>query len=172
MVAVVGSAGVEPEGAVLVSRDSGPFRRVEVPGDVVTAVAAANDRLFVGLLSSEGIPAIVSVRLNGSRPGSVAGAPADASRTVWGVLRLSPDGSRLAACATGDDQVSRTSIISIGDGTTVPVDVRRDTYPKGWSRSGEYLNYIQGNAYQGEETALFRIGLDGTGRRILVTGAQ
>lgn len=172
VVAVVGSPGVEPEGAVLVSRDSGPFKGVEVPGDVVTAVAAGNDRLYVGVLSSEGLPAIVSIRLDGSRPGSVVGAPVDPSRTVWGVLRLSPDGSRLAACATGDDQVSRTSIISIGDGRTVPVDVRRDTYPKGWSRSGEYLNYIQGNAYQGEETALLRIGRDGTGRRVLITGAQ
>jgi predicted small lipoprotein YifL len=172
VIAVIGSDGSGPDSAVVVSRNGGSFKQVEIPGHVVTAVAAGNDRLFVGVLSPDGSCAIVSVRMDGSRLLSVAGAPVDLPRTVWGALRLSPDGSRLVACATGDDQISRTSIIPVGGGSAVLVDVRRDTYPKGWSRSGEYFNYIQGNAYQGEETALLRMKLDGTERRVLITGAQ
>ena len=172
VIAVIESEGTGADGAALVSRAGRAFKRVKVPGAAVTAVAAGDDRLFFGVLSGEGSRAIVSVRLDGSRARSVAGPPVDLPRTVWGVLRLSPDGSRLAACAIGDDQISRTSIIPVGGGTPAPIDLRRDTYPKGWSRSGKSLNYIQGNAYQGEETALFRVGRDGKGKRVLVTGAQ
>lgn len=172
VIAVVGPAGASPDGAVLVAKGDGGFKRIEVPGGLVTAVAAADDRVFAGVLSDDGSPAIVSVRLDGSGVVRVAGAPAAAPRTVWGVLRLSPDGSLLAASATGDDQVSRTSIVPVGGGSARPVDLRRDTYPKSWSPSGAFLFYIQGNAYQGEETALFRVARDGTGRRVLITGAQ
>lgn len=172
VIAVIGPAGANLEGAVLVARGNGGFKRIDVPGGVVTAVAAADDRVFAGVLSDNGSPAIVSVSLDGSRAVRVAGAPVAAPRTVWGVLRLSPDGSLLAASATGDDQVSRTSIIPAGGGPATPVDLRRDTYPKSWSPSGAFLYYVQGNAYQGEETALFRVARDGTGRRVLVTGAQ
>lgn len=172
VVAVIGPAGANLDGAVLVARGSGGFKRIDVPGGVVTAVAAADDRVFAGVLSDDGSPAIVSVRLDGSGTVRVAGAPVATPRTVWGVLRLSPDGSLLAASATGDDQVSRTSIIPAGGGSATPVDLRRDTYPKSWSPSGAFLYYVQGNAYQGEETALFRVARDGTGRRVIVTGAQ
>lgn len=172
VVAVIGPEEETPDGAVLVARDGGSFKRIDVPGDVVTAAAAADDRVFAGVLIDDGSPAIVSVRLDGSGTVRVAGAPVATPRTVWGVLRLSPDGSLLAASATGDDQVSRTSIIPVGGGPAKPVDLRRDTYVKSWSPSGAFLYYVQGNAYQGEETALFRVARDGTGRRVIVTGAQ
>lgn len=172
VIAVIGSTPASPDSAVLVSRDGGRFQRIDVGAEVVTAVAAADDRVYAGVLQDDGSPAIVSALLDGSGTVLVSGAPVAVPRTVWGVLRLSPDGTLLAACATGDDQVSRTSIISARSGSAVPVDTRRDTYPKGWSRSGAFLYYVQGNAYQGEETALFRVARDGTGRRVLVTGAK
>lgn len=173
-VAVLADAGRSDEdaGAILVSRDGARFQRVPVKGGRVTVVAAGDQRLFVGVLADDGTSRIVSMRPDGGGVRTLHGTPTDMPRATWGVLKLSPDGSRLAAVATGDDQSSRVSILSTDSTTVVAVSQRRDGYVKFWDLAGSYLYIVEGNAYQGEPTALTRVAADGSGRQVLVTGAQ
>ncbi len=50
--------------------------------------------------------------------------------------------------------------------------VRRDNYFLQWSADSAWLYLIEGNAFQGESTSLYRVGRDGQGRRLLVQGAS
>lgn len=171
VVAVVRSTRADGDGYA-VAVDRGRFRAVGVGEGVVTAVAAGDDAVWFGVLDGEGASSIHRARLDGTRERRLSGSPPGLPRAAWGTLRPSPDESRLAAVATGDDQVSRIHVIDTASGAVVPVSARRDAYFKGWSSDGRHLYAIEGNAYQGEPTALVRIGLDGSTRRTLVTGAQ
>ncbi|PKQ16078.1 MAG: hypothetical protein CVT67_06485 [Actinobacteria bacterium HGW-Actinobacteria-7] len=154
------------------SQDSGAFAPMALPPGVVSAVAVSDDRVFVGMLAPQGPASIISVGLDGTGVTPVFGAPSDGSQTTWGVLRLSPDGSRLAAASTGDDGYSRVSILRLGGGAEIRPDSRRDAYPRCWNSNGTYLYYVEGNQFQGEATTLYRVEKDGLGRKALVVGGR
>ena len=86
-------------------------------------------------------------------------------------LAVSPDGTYVLAVATGDDEYSRMWVFDVERRRFSSLGTRRDAYPYGWSAEGAVL-YFEGNAYQGESSALMSIRPDGTGRRMVVSGAQ
>ena len=86
-------------------------------------------------------------------------------------LAVSPDGAYVLAVATGDDEYSRMWMFDVGQRRFSSISTRRDAYPSGWSADGAVL-YFEGNVYQGEPSALMSIRPDGTGRHMVVSGAQ
>lgn len=165
-------AAVDTDGSLWVRTSGGRFQRVSVSGGRAASVAAANERLYVGVVAADGSTWLVTMRPDGAGSRILAGGPAQAPRAMWGVLRLSPDGRWLAAAATGDDKYSRVTIVNLENGTLTPLESRRDLYVKYWSASGGHLYCVEGNAYQGEPTVLLRFDPDGGGKKALVTGAQ
>lgn len=174
VITVVEDGVVSTSAWVWVSRDGGDsFSRVKLGDGIVTAVAAGDDRVYAGVDGPGASGArIMSVRLDGGDRAQLAGAPAGDVPTIWGELCLSPDGSRLGAVAVGDDRYSRVSVISLASGIETRLSLRRDGYARCWSASGDYLYYTEGNAYQGEPTVLYRVAPDGSGRRVIATGAE
>ncbi len=86
-------------------------------------------------------------------------------------LAVSPDGTYVLAVATGDDEYSRMWVFDVEAQRFRSLGTRRDAYPYGWSADGAVL-YFEGNSYQGEPSALMSIRPDGTGRRMIVSGAE
>ena len=72
----------------------------------------------------------------------------------------------------GDDGYSRFSVMPAKGGTPVKLWLRRDNYFLQWSADSSWLYLIEGNAFQGESTSLYRVGRTGQGRRLLVQGAS
>lgn len=167
-----GSVSTQTDDHVWVSTGGSRFRRVRVTGGFVTAIAAGDRRIYVGVADAEGRAWIEVMAPDGSSARRLSEGPLDDERADWGQLCLSPDGRHLGAVAVGDDGYSRISIIRLADGAVVRVLTRRDAYPRCWSASGDHLYYIEGNAYQGEPTALYRVAPDGAGRRLIATGAR
>nr|MDA3936358.1 hypothetical protein [Actinomycetota bacterium] len=100
------------------------------------------------------------------------GAPTSPGFMVgYGEVLLSPDSRWIAYTAAGDDGYSRLFTIPTAGGTSRELSTRRDAYPVRWSSDGEYLLFIEGNAWHGEDTRLLRVRPDGTGRQTLVEGA-
>jgi hypothetical protein len=116
-------------------------------------------------------PEIWVMRVDGSAPRRIVGKPETERPFGYASLMLSPDGQRLLYAEVGDDGYSRASIVPVAGGTPVPLTVRRDTYPLGWSADGTGVFLIEGNAFQGEPTALMSVRADGMGRRTVVAGA-
>ena len=48
-------------------------------------------------------------------------------------------------------------LVPITGGSPVSLSSRRDDYPLKWSVSGKDILFIEGNAFQGESTALFHM---------------
>lgn len=86
-------------------------------------------------------------------------------------LCSSPDGKYLAYAESGDDGYSRAFVYDVSKRTSVALSVRRDTYPLCWTSDGARVLFVEGNAFQGEATALMSVRPDGMGRRVLVEGA-
>ncbi len=86
-------------------------------------------------------------------------------------LMVSPDGKYVLSAAAGDDEYSRLMVYDVAKRRFSAISTRRDAYPYGWTPDGAIL-YFEGNAYQGEPSALMSIRPDGTGRRMVVSGAQ
>ncbi|MHB9003439.1 MAG: hypothetical protein ACYC6C_05170 [Coriobacteriia bacterium] len=86
-------------------------------------------------------------------------------------LCASPDGKYLAYAESGDDGYSRAFVYDVARRTSVALSVRRDTYPLCWTSDGSRVLFVEGNAFQGEPTALMSVQPDGMGRRVLVDGA-
>lgn len=173
VIAVTPSGAVFSDGYVWVSVGGAPFSRVTVGKGLPTAVAAGDDRLYAGL---QGTPAggvrLVSVRLDGRDSKQLAEQPGGDVPAVWGELCMSPDGAHLGAVALGDDEYSRISIFALPGGPETRLNPRRDAYARCWSSAGDFLYYVEGNAYQGEPTVLYRVAPNGTGRRVVATGAE
>jgi Tol biopolymer transport system component len=86
-------------------------------------------------------------------------------------LCASPDGAYLAYAESGDDGYSRAFVYDVAKRTSVALSVRRDTYPVCWTHDGSRVLFVEGNAFQGEATALMSARPDGMGRAVLVAGA-
>lgn len=172
VVVVRASGAVLADDYVWVSVSGSAFRRVKLADGFVTAIAAADKRLYVGMADASGAAWIVAVAPDGSGATRFAQGPAEDERADWGELCLSPDGKNLGAVALGDDEYSRISIFTLPNGDETRLNLRRDAYARCWSSAGDYLYFVEGNAYQGEPTVLYRIAPDGTGRRVVATGAR
>jgi len=116
-------------------------------------------------------PEIWVMRVDGSAQRRLVGKPDTPRPFGYGNLMLSPDGQRLLYAEVGDDGYSRAWVVPLAGGTPVPLTVRRDTYPLGWSADGTGVFFIEGNAFQGEATALVSARADGMGRRTVIQGA-
>lgn len=173
IVVVVGLPSVAMDSSfVFVSRDGARFKKLKVRGGIATAAAAEGGVVYAGILDGEGRARIVAVSVDDGEQAELGESSAADVAATWGRLVISPDGSCMAAEAAGDDGFSRVSILSLPGGKKTTVSVRRDGYLRGWSSTGEWLFYIEGNSFQGEATALMRVGCDGVGRRAIVTGAE
>ncbi len=176
VVALPASAGTGSAGAsgfVWIVRPSSMPVRVSTPG-AVTSADVSGGRVVYATVASEGDaggPAIWSVRFDGSDTRRIAQAPAADRPFGYTDVCLSPDGTHVMATMTGDDGYSRTQIVCMGTGRVTQLSVRRDTYPIGWSSDGTGVLFVEGNAFQGEPTAVLGASRDGTGRRVLVERA-
>jgi Tol biopolymer transport system component len=173
LVAVPERAESMPDGSgsVHVSIDGGEFRRVLVRGGSPTAAATNGRLLFVAITGASG-NAVASIKTDGRSQRQLTGAPPGSVPAIWGRIFPSPDGSQLAMSALGDDGYARTFLLSSSGGGAIKLTQRRDTAFHSWSPSGKFLFLIEGNAFQGEPTALVRVRNDGSGRRTIVTGAE
>lgn len=188
------SPHVSPDGAVvawvsdgspgqpgpLALRDPRAKRAVSVSKDLVVYEAA---------FGGDGIVAVVPRTGSGQ---ALATAPFDASAGALDAgarprtLEFSPSGPKPAALTglcpdvtgryvllaeSGDDGYSRAYVFDLVSGQAVALSVRRDTYPVCWNSVGKKALFVEGNAFQGEATALMEAGPDGLGRRVVIEGA-
>lgn len=159
-------------GAVSVSRRGGRFSAVKITGGDPIAVALGTDRMFVSTLSAAGQSAIWSMGFDGSNARQLVGPGSAADKgATYAQLLPAPDGSRLLYTAESDDGYSRMWMISVVTGAPAAITSRRDSYPLGWNASGSAIFFIEGNAFQGEETVLLSVSPDGSRRRTVVVGA-
>ena len=160
-------------GALALLKGGRPWKTVRTPGPVLD-LAIANDRAYVATaktaqdaaaegvweLSFEGGSRLLSGAVEASEPGD------------FGTLALSDDGHYLAYARVGDDGRSRTWWVRTSGGPSVPVASRRDVYPLWWSADSSALFAIEGNSWQGEQTALVRVTPAGAGKSVIVLGAD
>lgn len=117
-----------------------------------------------------------ALKIDGSSAREIVGAPLDSRPVSYAHLCMSPGsggaaGRYLAYAEVGDDGHSHAFIYDATTGRSVALTVRRDTYPLYWSADGKRLFFVEGNAFQGEQTNLMSVGADGMGRQTVVTGA-
>ncbi len=157
---------------VLVSKNGGAFQTVDVPSGDPIEVTLSNSRLFVSTISTSSGAAVWSFALDGSdRKQLVKPSSAAEKGSTFGRLLLSPDGASLLYAEESDDGYSRMWLVPVAGGTPVSLSPRRDSYPLKWSVSGKEILFIEGNAFQGESTALFHVSPAGTRRLMVVSGA-
>lgn len=159
-------------GRVLVSLNGGAFSTVEVTGGEATAVGVTSTRVFVGLAASDRGSAVVSIKPDGSDRREIAGAVPGTMPAVWGGITPSPAGMTLALEAQGDDGYARTYTVPAGGGQLTALGNRLDIAFHGWNAAGSRIFLIEGNAIQGEATALVSVKPDGSAHRVVVSGAQ
>ncbi len=181
------SAAVSPNGAtiallptlgstatpqVLVSRNGEAFEAVSVSGGDPIAIALSNNRLYVSTISPSGGGMIWSFALDGSDARQLvkSGSSADKGAT-FGRMLPSQNGLSLLYAAESDDGYSRMWLVPTAGGTPFALSSRRDNYPLQWSVSGKEILFIEGNAFQGESTALYHVSPTGSRRLLLVSGA-
>ncbi len=158
---------------ILVSREGGAFAPIPVPGGDPIGIALGNNRIFVSTMSAAEGAAIWSLALDGSgtrrlvKPGTVAAEKG----ATFGRMLLSPDGLNLLYAAESDDGYSRMWLVPTAGGAPFSLSSRRDNYPLKWSVSGKDILFIEGNAFQGEKTALYHVSPTGTRRLMVVSGA-
>ena len=172
-IALLPERGAASTSAVGVVRDGIAAAPLEVAGGSPIAVALSNERAFVSVMSPAGASAILSLKLDGTDSRRLVAPLQDADKAAtFGRLMLSPGSARLGYTADGDDGYSRLWVVPAAGGNPVQIASRRDTYPLGWTGDGSAILFIEGNAFQGEQTALWRANPDGLGRKMLVGGAR
>jgi Tol biopolymer transport system component len=153
-------------------RNDGRAYTVAVPSGEPVAVALGNDRIYVSTMSAAGNASLWSLSLDGKQHKQLAGATsAGSTSATYGQLLLSPDGSQLLYTVEGDDGYSRIRVVPTAGGSSVAISGRRDGYPIVWTADGKHILFIEGNAYQGQTTALWRSDLTGHQRKELVKEA-
>lgn len=157
---------------VYVSVEGSALAPVQILGGMPTTVATNGERVFVSVASGERGSAVISMLPDGRDSRQVVGAVPGTASAMWAAMRPSPDGTLLALAAQGDDGYSRTFIAPAGGGQLVSLAKRRDSYLHCWSATGDRLFLIEGNAFQGETTSLVSFKPDGSGRTVVVSGAE
>lgn len=170
---MAGAGSADSKGFMWVLRPSAAPERIVARG-AVTAADVSGERVVYATLAPEseaGGPAIWSTRLDGSDARKIVQAPSTDRPFAFTEVCLSPDGRYLMAALTGDDGYARTQIVCLTTGKMIQLSLRRDTYPLGWNSDGTGVFFVEGNAFQGEPTAVLCVRLDGTGRSVLVKRA-
>jgi Tol biopolymer transport system component len=138
----------------------------------VSALACDGSTVYFGAgLPHVGAATLRAVGIAGSDARVLVGASVATRVVAISDLVLSPDGRTLVYAEHGDDGYSRAFLLPATGGTPVALSSRRDCYPLQWSADGRSLFLIEGNAFQGETTALVRAPSDGSTRRRIVGGA-
>lgn len=173
-VAVLGASGLDSHGydTLFVARDGSGFRSIRVSQGTPVSAALSNDRIYYSVTGADGDSCIDSCRLDGSDRILFSARPEEAMQATWDELMMSPNGRVLAAAAIGDDQFSRVSLFPLPKGTVAHASRRRDCYLRAWTRSGDCLLLVEGNAYQGQSTGLVCVTADGSIGKSIVTGAR
>ncbi|MGB4440635.1 MAG: hypothetical protein WBJ62_00205 [Coriobacteriia bacterium] len=162
--------GLDTSGKIAVVR-GGAISRVSAVGSV-TGLATDGSTIYYGtIVPSDGSVTLRAVGIGGGGGRVLVARPVATRSVTFGNLLLSPDGSQLAFAERGDDGYSHLFATPVGGGAAVPLSVRRDCYPVRWTADGGGLLFIEGNAIQGDPTALMRVGPDGGSRRLLADGA-
>lgn len=160
-----------------------PSSRLGAP--LATEAAFAVDGVVVSVGGAPGTARIITMAHDGAlvmNEGSsreIVGAPSGARPVSYAHLCASPAtqsgssssaGRYLAYAEVGDDGYSRSYIYDSVEGRSVALSMRKDTYPLCWSADGKRLFVVEGNAFQGEATAIVSTLPDGMGRVTVVQG--
>lgn len=160
-----------------------PSSRLSAP--LATEAAFAVDGVVVSVGGAPGTARILTMAHDGklvideASSREIVGAPSGARPVSYAHLCASPAvvagsgssaGRYLAYAEVGDDGYSRTYIYDSEKGRSVALSMRKDTYPLCWSADGKRLFVVEGNAFQGEATAIVSTMPDGMGRSTIVEG--
>lgn len=173
IIALLPERGSSAASAVDIVREGRAAGSLAVATGSPVAIALSNDHVFVSTISRSGESVVLSMRLDGSDSRRLVGPTLDSDKTVtFGRLILSPDAKSLAYTTNGDDGYSRLWVVPVAGGSAVQITSRRDGYPLGWTSDSSAILFIEGNSFQGEQTALWRAYIHGLGRKMLVSGAR
>ncbi len=183
----VGATALFPGSMPSVSAADGTVVGLGVSGDIVVYKGSISRLLAAGTvtgLATDGASVYyavavlpdgdVSVRVVGTDGGGarvLVPHPAATRVATFGDLLLSPGGTHLAYTERSDDGYSRMFVVPVAGGGATALTVRRDCYPVRWTADGAGLLFIEGNAIQGDPTALMRVAPGGGSRRLLSDGA-
>lgn len=137
----------------------------------ITGLATDGSTIWCGSLAPDGSPSLCAGSATGRDKRVVVASPQSTRAVTFGDLLLSADGTRLVFAERGDDGYSRMFAVPAAGGEAVALSVRRDCYPLRWTADGVSVCFIEGNAFQGDPTALMRVTPLGGSRRLLVEGA-
>jgi len=117
-----------------------------------------------------------ALKIDGSSAREIVDAPLESRPVSYAHLCVSPGpagsaGRYVAYAEVGDDGYSHAFIYDSTTGDSAALTVRRDTYPLYWSADGKRLFFVEGNAFQGEQTNLMSVRADGMGRELVVAEA-
>ena len=141
-------------------------------GGIPTAVGAAGGRVLVALGDEQRGSGIISMKPDGSDLRQIVGIVPGEMPAIWSAIAPSPDGKTLAVQASGDDGYARVYLVPLAGGERVDLTRRRDAEMHGWAAAGNRVFLIEGNALQGQSTALVSVARDGSKRQPVVTGAE
>jgi len=162
--------GVTPEGERVAIWEDTRMRRFSV-GAPITGIAADADTVYVGTGPAETTPSLRAFATDGRVVRTLISAPAAERAVSFSDLLLCPDGATLAYAEHGDDGYSRLFTVATSGASAVERSLRRDCYPLSWSADCGAVLFIEGNALQGERTALASVKLADGIIRVLVEGA-
>ena len=137
----------------------------------ITGLATDGTSVWCGSLSAEGGASLCTGTIGGSDKRVVVAAPQSTRAVTFSDLLLAPDGTQLVFAEQSDDGYSRMFAVPASGGSAGELSVRRDCYPLRWTADGGAVLFIEGNAFQGDPTALMRVAPGGASRRLLVDGA-
>jgi hypothetical protein len=176
----VGALAVTLDGRVLTvpaePGDSGEIGVVDASGAraaltlpvPVWSVAGSAGRVYYAVEDVRpSMHGVWSVDYDGSGAARLVGAAPGQLESGYGVLFLSPDGTRILYSVVGDDGYSRMFVTPTAGSAPRELSERRDDYPVGWTADGRGVVFIEGNALQGETQQLMTSRADGSHRRLL-----
>ncbi|MRS11775.1 MAG: hypothetical protein EG823_01725 [Actinobacteria bacterium] len=161
--------GLAPTGEISVWR-AGALTRLRA-SRTVTGIAADGATIFFGAMAADGAASLRAIGATGQGERTLVGAPDSERAVTLGDMLLSPDATHLVYAERGDDGYSRMFAVPTAGGAPASLCVRRECYPLRWTADGDGVLFIEGNALQGDPTALMRAQSTGDSRRFLVDGA-
>lgn len=137
----------------------------------ITGLASNGTTVWCGSLSAEGGASLCVGTIGGSDKRVLVAAPRSTRAVTFSDLFVSWDATRLVFAEQSDDGYSRMYAVPSDGGNASALSVRRDCYPLRWTADGAAVMFIEGNAFQGDPTALMRVAPEGASRRLLIEGA-
>jgi len=141
-------------------------------GSMAIEVAWIEESILYASSGADGnTPSLSTVSVMGVNLKELVGAPQMSRPVAYTRLCVSPDGARISYAHTGDDGYSRLFVIETEDPVPFDLSIRRDVYPLCWTADSARVLFVEGNAFQGEDTDLMSVQPDGIGRRAVIEGA-